>query len=121
MNDRPSLVVGAVGDSITTAFNARNPSDNPSYSWATGDAAAFSSHAARLAGLYPTCDVVTANVAASGARARDLESQVARLALRAPDYVTLMVGANDLTDWLVNGEYGLLLDRFGNDVMRAVQ
>lgn len=88
------LVVGALGDSITTAFNAKNPQDNWEHSWATGDAYG---HAAKLAALYPQLFVEQHNVAVSGARAVDLRRQVERLVKVEPDYVTLLVGANDLT------------------------
>jgi lysophospholipase L1-like esterase len=88
------LVVGALGDSITTAFNAKDPQDNWAHSWATGEAFG---HAARIAALYPQLHVERHNVAVSGARAVDLRRQVERLVKVAPDYATLLVGANDLT------------------------
>jgi lysophospholipase L1-like esterase len=116
------LVVGAIGDSITRAFNAGAPLDQPEKSWATGDndAAESYSHAGRLRGLG--YDVRAHNAARSGANAVELAGQVDELfdaeSGRAPDYVTLMIGANDVCDW--GEDHGDALAAFYGDVDEAV-
>lgn len=122
-SNRPIFTIGALGDSITTAFNAEKPGDNATLSWSTGSES--DGHALRLSKLLPHLDVRTINAAVAGSRARDLEAQVDRLLRDIPnnvtlDYVTLLVGANDLPQWLV-GETGLALDAFVADVRGAVE
>ncbi len=116
------FTVGALGDSITTAFNADRPGDNALHSWATGsdEGAPEKSHFRRLAQLYPTLSVRSVNVAVAGSRAADLHGQVDRLVRETPDYVTLLIGANDLPQWLL-GEAGTLLDLFVRNVREAAK
>ncbi len=109
------FLLGCLGDSISVAFNAERPGDNPEHAWAAEH------HAARLSGLFPELGIETLNAAFNGAQAADLRAQVDRLAPRAPDYVTLLIGANDLARWLAAGEYGHLLDALVDDVRAAVR
>ena len=100
---KPTFTIGALGDSITAAFNAESPGDNALHSWSTGNADVVSgkSHFVRLTGIFPHLDVRAANVAMTGARAADLATQVDRLLPERPDYVTILIGANDLTECLL--------------------
>jgi lysophospholipase L1-like esterase len=116
----PAFLAAALGDSITTAYNADAGADNLALSWSTGAVADVKSHAHRLRSALPHVEVATLNAAAAGARAVALAGQAERVAAARPDYATLLVGANDLTDWLMLGDYGARLDRFHADVARAV-
>lgn len=120
MTKKPIFTAGALGDSITTAFNAHAASDNHDVSWSTGSASGFRSHVQRLQEAMPIYEVAAVNVAAAGARAAALPAQARQLATSKPDYATLLIGANDLTDWLMVGEYGGRLDGFRQDVANAV-
>lgn len=114
------MTVGALGDSITTAFNAASSADNPAHSWSTGDDT-VGSHRSRIGRAFPGIAVKTVNAAVAGARSDALAAQVARLEGGIPDYVTLLIGANDLTDWLLNGEYGAQIQAFKRNVQDAVR
>ena len=85
--------MAALGDSITRGFAACGRSgDCPEESWATGDAEDLDSHGQRL-GIDDHEN--SHNLAVSGARVAGLASQ-ARSAVQArPDYVTVLIGAND--------------------------
>lgn len=120
MTNKNSMTLGAVGDSITTAFNAASAADNLAHSWATGDAT-VGSHRTRLERAFPGLQVIPVNAAVAGARADALAAQVSRLLAVAPDYVTILIGANDLHAWLMNGEYGVALERFRSDVQDAIR
>jgi lysophospholipase L1-like esterase len=85
--------MAALGDSITRAFAACGRSgDCVEMSWATGTADEVRSHAQRL-------DLDTAesnhNLAVSGARVAGLASQTRSAVQARPDYVTVLIGAND--------------------------
>jgi lysophospholipase L1-like esterase len=115
---KTNFTVGALGDSISVAFNAVNAGDNAEHSWATGDS--DSSHLQRLRRRFTELDVRAVNTAFNGARAADLRGQVDRLVQSEPDYVTMMIGANDLVRWLT-GEYGVMLDQYVDDVRGAIK
>ncbi len=122
MSTSPLFTIGALGDSISIAFNAEKSGANAEHSWASGnvDATRGASHFRRLQRLFPALDVRAVNTAFNGARATDLKAQVDRLLVTPPDYVTCLIGANDLPRWLA-GEYGYLLDTFVKDVRAAVK
>lgn len=96
------VVVAAMGDSITVAFSsdiAFKP--DPAFSWSTGEKSApgFESHLQRLRRRFPNTMIQGKNVAVSGATIDDIAKQVVQVnALRA-DYVTLLVGGNDVCGW----------------------
>lgn len=86
--------IAAVGDSITRAFAACGRSgDCVEMSWATGTADNLDSHRQRLGIDEPDS---SHNVAVSGARVDDLASQVQAAVRARPDYVTVLIGANDV-------------------------
>ena len=94
--DAPAAIA-AVGDSITRAFNVGSCcalSDAPEYSWATGDNPRVDSHYRRLLRMNP--DIRAFNFARSGAKVADLDRQLRGAAAQRADYVTVMIGANDL-------------------------
>ncbi|TVZ86708.1 SGNH/GDSL hydrolase family protein [Streptomyces sp. BK340] len=87
--------IAAVGDSITRGFDACTVlSDCPEVSWATGSDATVDSLAVRLLGVTGAAER-SWNYAVTGARMSDLPEQVAQAATRAPQLVTVMIGAND--------------------------
>ncbi|MGW5638859.1 SGNH/GDSL hydrolase family protein [Streptomyces sp. NPDC003832] len=93
--DRSPESVAAVGDSITRGFDACSVlSDCPEVSWATGSSEQVDSLAVRLLGEREAA-ARSWNYAVTGARMGDLAGQMAQAALRRPELVTVMAGAND--------------------------
>lgn len=91
--------MAAVGDSITRAASTGGSlgADAPHNSWSTGTSASVSSHHARLVGLgAPLSQATTHNLAVSGARVVDLPGQMANAAAVQPDYLTVLIGGNDV-------------------------
>lgn len=92
-------VMAAIGDSITQAANPdrdRLGLSNPEHSWATGDAAddGVESHYERILDEVP--DAEAHNVAVSGATMSDAPAQADRAVATGADYVTLLMGGNDV-------------------------
>ena len=112
------LVMGAMGDSITRAMDSGLPGDQPRHSWSTGDGARrpVESHYYRLedAGF----DVTAINQARSGGKAVEIPGQARALAAQHPDYVTLLIGANDLCSW--TDDHAAALAAFARDVDTGV-
>jgi len=93
--DRTPGSLAAVGDSITRGFDACTVlSDCPEVSWATGSDAQVDSLAVRLLGKARAAGH-SWNYAVTGARMADLPGQMAQAAMRKPELVTVMAGAND--------------------------
>jgi lysophospholipase L1-like esterase len=89
--------MAAAGDSMTRAFNVGACcawSDAPSYSWATGDEALVNSHYNRLLRLNP--GLREFNFAKTGAKMADLERQLRGAGAQHVDYLTILMGSNDL-------------------------
>lgn len=92
-------VVAALGDSITQAANACcEPGNHPAQSWSTGNDGSdgVRSHFERLAALHPPAGITGHNDAVSGAEAAGLPAQAAEAVAQQADYVTILIGANDL-------------------------
>jgi lysophospholipase L1-like esterase len=93
--DRSPSSIAAVGDSITTGFDACAVlSDCREVSWATGSSPRVDSLAVRLLGKAGAARR-SWNHAVSGARMADLPAQMARAVRHEPELVTVLVGAND--------------------------
>lgn len=93
--DRSPASIAAVGDSVTTGFDACAVlSDCPEVSWATGSSPQVDSLAVRLLGKTKAAQR-SWNYAATGARMADVAGQMARAVTRKPELVTVMAGAND--------------------------
>jgi lysophospholipase L1-like esterase len=92
----PPSSIASTGDSITRAFNDCSFPfiDCPAASWSTGTASY--SHYSRLRALNPAITGRTFNHAASGADMADLQGQVAAVVGRGAEYVTILMGANDV-------------------------
>jgi lysophospholipase L1-like esterase len=93
--DLPSSMA-ALGDSISAGYGSclalsaclRN-------SWSTGDGALVNSHYKRILSGNPAIRGHTHNLAEPGARASDLAAQASQAVTFKPDYVTVLIGAND--------------------------
>src|SRR5215211_7282036 len=93
--------MAAVGDSITTATDVGwccvNPSGgNPQYSWSTGTDPAVYSHYQRLAAEPGRATASALNAAVPGADSSDLAGQLGQAAAYGADYVTVLIGGNDV-------------------------
>jgi lysophospholipase L1-like esterase len=89
----PPRVMAALGDSITRAYAAcGRAGDCVEMSWATGTAEDLESHAQRL---DVDQRVRSHNLAVSGAQVAGLATQVQAAVRTRPDYVTVLIGAND--------------------------
>jgi len=94
----PSSMAG-LGDSITRAADGCCwYGDHPGQSWSTGSSKydGISSHYERLVARNPAIAGHSFNDAVSGARANDLPAQVANAVAQQAQYVTILIGANDL-------------------------
>ncbi|HEX6291922.1 MAG TPA: SGNH/GDSL hydrolase family protein [Herpetosiphonaceae bacterium] len=101
----PSAAVGvypssmaSTGDSITRAFNTGSNGfiDAPSNSWSTGSNATVNSLYLRILANNPAINGNNYNAAVSGAKIADLSDQVAAVNLLQVEYVTILMGANDV-------------------------
>ena len=91
--------LAVIGDSITRGTNAFGwYGDHPSYSWSTGfnPLDGLHSHYERLLGRDRGIWGDELNVAESGARMADAPAQAAEVVAEGADYVTILMGANDL-------------------------
>lgn len=108
-----AFTIVALGDSITKAFNAEHYfGDSPEASWSTGTKTTpgFYSHMQRLQKLFPQKKVSGYNYAVTGAMIKDIGSQVKSANAKKADYVTLVIGANDVCKW--PAKYQGYLDEF---------
>jgi lysophospholipase L1-like esterase len=81
-------ITAGVGSCLTLQTCARN-------SWATGDGTLVNSHYKRILKDNPAIRGHATNLAVPGATVADLQSQAAAAVARRPDYVTILIGAND--------------------------
>lgn len=118
---RRDFTVVAIGDSITQAYNSKTfLSSSPEISWSTGESRAegFNSHVLQLRKLLPDFAIKGYNVAKVGAVMTDAERQVGLALQKNPDYVTFMIGANDVCNWPDN--HADKLAAFSNNVTRQL-
>jgi PKD repeat protein/lysophospholipase L1-like esterase len=88
--------MAAVGDSITRAASTGGTlgADYPANSWSTGTSTTVNSHSLRLQALG--AQLTTHNLAVSGAKMANLDGQMVNVVNVQPDYVTVLMGGNDL-------------------------
>ncbi|HSP37382.1 MAG TPA: GDSL-type esterase/lipase family protein [Frankiaceae bacterium] len=92
----PVASIGAMGDSISRAFDACTfLADCMADSWTTGNDPAVASHYQRLLARNPAIAGRAYNVAKVGASSADLPDEAKALAARRPDYITMLMGSND--------------------------
>ena len=90
--------MAAVGDSITQAASTAGSlgSDAPQNSWSTGTSSTVNSHYLRLLALGAPISGANHNRSVSGAKMAGLAAQMQTAAALQPDYVTVLMGGNDL-------------------------
>lgn len=90
--------MAAVGDSISQAASSAGSlgADAPQNSWSTGTSASVNSHYVRLLAAGAPISGQNHNRSVSGARMSDLAGQMQTVVPLAPDYVTVLIGGNDL-------------------------
>jgi lysophospholipase L1-like esterase len=91
--------MAALGDSITQAYNACcGPGNQAAQSWSTGSGPSdgITSHYERLLQFTSAIQGSNFNNSVSGAKASDLPRQAAEAVGQGAEYVTMLVGANDL-------------------------
>lgn len=115
-----TFVIGSIGDSVTTANNAKSWGDNEGTNWSTGhlDRYGVKSHYQRLTSFLKNQEVRAVNVAVSGATSDDIALQVDALLQDNPNYVTILVGGNDACSW--SSHYEKDLERFKIRIENAI-
>jgi hypothetical protein len=90
--------IASTGDSITRAFNTCSfPfTDCPANSWSTGTSATVNSHYRRILAANPLISGRTYNDAKTGGKMVDLAGQVQSAVAQHAEYVTILMGANDV-------------------------
>lgn len=92
--------MASTGDSITRAFDATSSgcflADCPQYSWSTGTSTAVTSQYQRILKSNRTISGNGHNNALTGAKMGDLGRQLQATATQNVDYVTVLMGANDV-------------------------
>jgi len=94
--------MAAIGDSITQAVDVCCFYGSwPSHSWSTGAAVldGIASHYERIRARNPAIIGHRWNNAVSGARMADAPGQARRTVTQGAEYVTVLMGANDLCGW----------------------
>lgn len=113
-----SFVIGSLGDSITTGTNTKGWGERRRSNWSTGSDQKVDSHFLKLKNFIGD-NVKAFNVAKSGATSHDLERQTTELLKHNPDYVTLLVGANDVCGW--GDDHNFYLKAFKKRVQDTVE
>jgi len=92
--------MAAAGDSITRAYdstwNGCFLTDCPQYSWSTGNNASVDSQYLRILAMNPRINGHAYNDARTGAAMADLDGQLKAAAAQGVQYVTVLMGVNDL-------------------------
>jgi PKD repeat protein/lysophospholipase L1-like esterase len=90
--------MAAVGDSITQAASSAGSlgADAPQNSWSTGTSTTVNSHYLRLVAAGAPISGQNHNRSVSGAKMIGLQAQMATLATLDPDYLTVLIGGNDI-------------------------
>lgn len=90
--------MAAVGDSITQAASSGGSlgTDYPQNSWSTGTNTTVNSHYLRLLAINSTISGRNYNRSVSGAKMVDLNGQMQNVVALQPDYLTVLIGGNDL-------------------------
>ncbi|HEX7224100.1 MAG TPA: GDSL-type esterase/lipase family protein [Candidatus Limnocylindria bacterium] len=90
--------MAAVGDSISQAASSAGSlgADAPQNAWSTGTSGTVNSHYLRLVAAGAPISGQNHNRSVSGAKMGDLAGQMQTVVSLAPDYVTVLMGGNDL-------------------------
>lgn len=113
-------IIGSIGDSITTGLNSTHWGENKGINWSTGtkQKELLMSHYHRLTDLVER-NVVSVNVARSGAVSRGIIRQAQDLSERHPDYVTILIGGNDVCSW--SHDYDNELLQYERNVKQSIE
>jgi lysophospholipase L1-like esterase len=98
--------MASTGDSITRAYDVGSCcvfSDAPQYSWSTGTDPQVNSQYQRLLALNPGISGHVFNDAVTGAKMAALDGQLTTVAGQHVDYVTVLMGANDVCTSTIAG------------------
>jgi lysophospholipase L1-like esterase len=98
--------MASTGDSITRAFDIswlHLLSDSPQYSWSTGTSTSVNSEYERILALNPAISGHVYNDAKTGAKMADLDGQAKTAASQGVQYLTVLMGANDLCTSTIAG------------------
>jgi lysophospholipase L1-like esterase len=87
--------ITALGDSITTAYDSLALGNNFGNSWSTGTNLLVNSIYMRIFVVNPAIQGKAANLAVSGTKMVDLKGQASQVGRKA-EYVTILMGANDV-------------------------
>ena len=119
VDDKDRWYVVSMGDSITAGFNTRWPGDlnNVRYNWSTGKSKRVQSHLYKLKKIISK-DVKAINVARSRATSHELALQWRNIKTPTIDYLTLLIGANDVCDW--SDEYTKDKEKFRTNVQYII-
>lgn len=92
------VTMAAVGDSITQAASSAGALgvDAPQNSWSTGTSGTVNSHYLRLLALGAPISGQNNNRSVSGAKVGGLDAQMQNVVALRPDYLTVLIGGNDL-------------------------
>lgn len=114
------FIMGSIGDSITTAMNSNGWGERKPYNWSTGTTKnkAIRSHFHKIKKITQK-EVTPYNSATSGATSNDIAPQIDELLPKKPDYVTIMIGANDACSWAEDSEEQL--DKYEDNVSSAIE
>ena len=90
--------MAAVGDSITQAASTAGAlgADAPQNSWSTGTSTSVNSHYLRLLAAGASVSGQNHNRSVSGAKMANLNAQIANVVGLQPDYLTVLMGGNDI-------------------------
>ena len=90
--------MAAVGDSITQAASSSGVlgADAPQNSWSTGTSTSVNSHYLRLLSAGAPISGQNHNRSVSGAKMVNLNAQMANVVGLQPDYLTVLMGGNDI-------------------------
>src|SRR5919197_1951054 len=90
--------IASTGDSITRAFNSCSFPfiDCPRNSWSTGSNSVVASHYLRILAANPAIYGRNYNDAQTGAKMAGLNGQAGAAVAQQADYVTVLMGANDV-------------------------
>jgi lysophospholipase L1-like esterase len=105
--DKQYINMAAMGDSISTGLNALKWGNRgKQYSWSTGENSLVKSHRYFLTNDYAK-EIEYFNVANSGSTSDNLLEQAEKLSDKDIDYLTFLIGANDICNVDVDEEFDL--------------
>jgi len=119
-SESEEFVMGSIGDSITQAMNSQNWGDNQQYNWSTGenkDGLVYS-HYKRMKEIIEG-NISTYNSSVSGAKSDQLEDQAREILDKDIDYLTILIGANDVCSW--TGKYDKNIEEYKKNVENVVK